>query len=165
VIGGEPRNADDAYRSLTSGKIEPAAATDTLADGLRATLCPLTFSILRERADEVSLVTEEEIVQAMLLLWERAKVVVEPSGAVAAAPALFRKISYRSSIGRQSFGGNAILQKFGAGESNSIGIWNPSGISREGRTTLHATFSFVPECSSTKRVSGGKLCFRINIAP
>src|SRR5271169_3372259 len=51
VIGGEPCNADDAHRSLASGKIEPAAATETMADGLRATLCPLTFSILRERVD------------------------------------------------------------------------------------------------------------------
>ena len=92
VIGAEPRNADDASRSLASGKIELAATTETIADGLRATLCPLTFSILRERVDEVSLVSEDEIVQAMLLLWERTKQIVEPSGAVAAAPALFRKI-------------------------------------------------------------------------
>jgi threonine dehydratase len=107
VIGGEPRNADDVYRSLASGKIEPAAATETMADGLRATLCPLTFSILRERVDEVSLVTEEEIVQAMLLLWERAKLVVEPSGAVAAAPALFRKIGMTGKkIGIILSGGN-----------------------------------------------------------
>jgi threonine dehydratase len=112
VIGGEPRNADDAYRSLASGKIEPAAATETIADGLRATLCPLTFSILRERVDEVSLVTEEEIVQAMLLLWERAKFVVEPSGAVAAAPALFRKINAAGKkIGIILSGGNLDLRK------------------------------------------------------
>jgi threonine dehydratase len=111
VIGGEPRNADDAYRSLASGKIEPAAATDTMADGLRATLCPLTFSILCERVDEVSLVTEEEIVQAMLLLWERAKVVVEPSGAVAAAPALLRKIGAAGKkIGIILSGGNLDLR-------------------------------------------------------
>src|SRR5271155_3625253 len=71
IIGGEPGNPDDAYRSLTSGKIEPAATTETMADGLRAVLCPLTFSILRERLDHVSLVTEDEIVQAMLLLWDR----------------------------------------------------------------------------------------------
>jgi len=112
VIGGEPRNADDAYRSLASGKIEPAAATETMADGLRATLCPLTFSILRERVDEVSLVTEEEIAQAMLRLWERAKFVVEPSGAVAAAPALFRKINAAGKkIGIILSGGNLDLRK------------------------------------------------------
>jgi threonine dehydratase len=93
VAGGEPRNADDAYRSLASGKLEPAAKTETIADGLRATLCPLTFSILRERVDEIVPVSEDEIVEAMRLIWERMKIVVEPSGAVAAAPALFRKIS------------------------------------------------------------------------
>jgi threonine dehydratase len=112
VIGGEPRNADDVHRSLASGKIEPAASTETMADGLRATLCPLTFSILRERVDEVSLVTEEEIVQAVLLLWERTKLVVEPSGAVAAAPALFRKInSAGKKIGIILSGGNLDLRK------------------------------------------------------
>lgn len=92
VIGGEPANADDAARSLASGKIEPVSKAHTMADGLRAGLVPLTFGILRERVDEVSLVTEEEIVAAMLLLWERMKIVVEPSGAVAAAPVLNRKI-------------------------------------------------------------------------
>ena len=92
LVGGEPRNADDAYRSLASGKIQAAASTETMADGLRATLSPLTFSILRSLVDEISLVSEDEIVSSMLLLWERTKLVVEPSGAVAAAPALNRKI-------------------------------------------------------------------------
>ena len=112
VIGGEPRNADDAYRSLASGKIELPAGTETMADGLRATLCPLTFSILRERVDEVSLVSEDEIVQAMLLLWERTKQIVEPSGAVAAAPALFRKVGAAGKkIGIILSGGNLDLRK------------------------------------------------------
>src|SRR5580704_9819637 len=112
VIGGEPRNADDAYRSLAAKKIEAAATTETMADGLRATLCPLTFSILREKADEISLVSEEEIVQAMLLLWERTKLVVEPSAAVAAAPALFHKIGAAGKkIGIVLSGGNLELRK------------------------------------------------------
>jgi len=111
VIGAEPRNADDAYRSLASGKIERAANTETMADGLRATLCPLTFSILREQVDEVALVSEDEIVQAMLLLWERTKQIVEPSGAVAAAPALFRKIGAPGKkIGIILSGGNLDLR-------------------------------------------------------
>lgn len=54
VVGAEPKNADDAYRSLAAGKIEPAAKTMTIADGLRAILCSLTFSILRERVDEIA---------------------------------------------------------------------------------------------------------------
>lgn len=112
VIGGEPKNADDAYRSMASGKIEPAATTETIADGLRATLCPLTFSILRERLDEVSLVAEEEIVSTMLLLWERAKIVVEPSGAVAAAPVLLRRIRAEGKkVGVILSGGNLDLQQ------------------------------------------------------
>jgi threonine dehydratase len=92
VIGAEPKNADDAYRSLASGHIEPAAPTETIADGLRATLCPLTFSILRRYVDEIALVTEEEIMGTMKLLWERLKLVVEPSGAVSAAIVLSKKI-------------------------------------------------------------------------
>lgn len=93
VIGCEPRNADDAARSLAAGKIQPAATSKTMADGLRATLAPRTFEILRRLVDQVALVSEEEIVAAMRLLWDRLKIVVEPSGAVAAAPALFRQIA------------------------------------------------------------------------
>jgi threonine dehydratase len=112
VVGGEPRNADDAYRSMASGKIEPAAKTETIADGLRATLCPLTFSILRERVDEIWLVAEEEIVSTMMLLWERAKIVVEPSGAVAAAPVLLRRIKAEGKkVGVILSGGNVDLER------------------------------------------------------
>jgi threonine dehydratase len=111
VIGGEPLNADDAYRSLKSGKIEDAATGETMADGLRATLCPLTFSILREHVNEICRVSEDEIARSMLMLWERMKIVVEPSGAVAAAPALFRKISKPGKrIGIILSGGNLDLR-------------------------------------------------------
>jgi threonine dehydratase len=111
VVGGEPLNADDAYRSLKSGKIEPAAGDETIADGLRATLCPLTFSILRENVDEICRVSEDEIVRSMLMLWERLKIVVEPSGAVAAAPALWRKIAAPGKkIGIILSGGNLDLR-------------------------------------------------------
>jgi threonine dehydratase len=112
LVGGEPRNADDAYRSLASGKIQAAAQSETMADGLRATLSPLTFSILQSLVNEISLVSEEEIVAAMLLLWERTKQVVEPSGAVAAAPALNRKIRAEGKkIGIILSGGNLDLRK------------------------------------------------------
>jgi threonine dehydratase len=111
VIGGEPLNADDAYRSLKSGKIEAAAGEETMADGLRATLCPLTFSILRAQVDEISRVSEEEIAEAMRMLWERMKIVVEASGAVAAAPALGRKIAGAGKrIGIILSGGNLDLR-------------------------------------------------------
>lgn len=112
VVGAEPKNADDASRSLASGKIEPAAKTETIADGLRAVLCPLTFSILRRNVDEIALVTEEEILATMRLLWERMKLIVEPSGAVSAAAAIHGKIAARGKrIGIVLSGGNLDLDQ------------------------------------------------------
>jgi threonine dehydratase len=112
VAGCEPQNADDAFRSMQSGNIEPAARTETIADGLRATLCPLTLSILRERVDEILPVSEEEIVAGMKMIWERMKIVIEPSAAVAAAPALMGKIDKRHRrIGVILSGGNLDLGK------------------------------------------------------
>jgi threonine dehydratase len=112
VVGSEPRNADDAYRSMASGKIEPGSPNETMADGLRATLCPLTFSILKEHVDRISLVEEEEIASTMLLLWERLKLVVEPSGAVAAAPALLGRIgAHGRKVGIILSGGNLDVRK------------------------------------------------------
>jgi threonine dehydratase len=113
VIGCEPKNADDAFRSLASGKLEPAAKAETIADGLRATLCPLTFSILRDRVDQIETVCEDEIVNAMRTLWERLKIVVEPSGAVAAAPALLRRLGAAKSarVGIILSGGNVDLSQ------------------------------------------------------
>jgi threonine dehydratase len=110
VIGCEPAQADDAARSLAAGKLEPASPGTTIADGLRATLCPRTLAILQRTADGITLVAEEEIVAAMRLLWERLKLVVEPSGAVAAAPALFRQIGGEGrKIGIVLSGGNVDL--------------------------------------------------------
>ncbi|HWG59099.1 MAG TPA: pyridoxal-phosphate dependent enzyme [Candidatus Acidoferrales bacterium] len=117
VVGAEPLNADDASRSLKSGAIAAAATTHTIADGLRATLCPLTFGVLRKHVDQVSLISEEEIVSTMLLLWERLKLIVEPSGAIAAAPALLRRIGAEGrKIGVILSGGNLDLNAlpFGA---------------------------------------------------
>jgi len=110
VVGAEPKNADDAYRSLASGRIQPAAKNETIADGLRATLCELTFSILRERLDEVVLVSEVEIVEAMRLVWERMKLIIEPSAAVAAAAVLCGKLhAHGKKIGVVLSGGNLDL--------------------------------------------------------
>lgn len=88
VFGGEPARADDAYRSLTSGTLQSLDSSDTIADGLRASLAPRTFAILRKHLDRVLLVTEEEIIAAMRLVWERMKIIIEPSSAVAIAPLL-----------------------------------------------------------------------------
>jgi threonine dehydratase len=92
VIGCEPANADDAARSFMSGQIEPGSMKFTIADGLRATLSPRTFAILRERVDSILLATEEEILQTMHLITEHLRCTVEPSGAVAASPALHHQI-------------------------------------------------------------------------
>ena len=92
VIGCEPNNADDAARSMASGKIEPASIQFTIADGLRATLSARTFAILRERVDRILLAAETEIVKTMRLITEHLRITVEPSGVVAAAPALHHQI-------------------------------------------------------------------------
>lgn len=88
VFGCEPAKADDTYRSLATGTLQSLDASDTIADGLRASLAPRTFAILRRHLDRVLLVTEEEIIAAMRLIWERMKIIIEPSSAVAIAPLL-----------------------------------------------------------------------------
>ena len=85
VIAVEPANADDAYRSIKLGKILPSVNPNTIADGLRTQLGELTFEIIRRHVNRIVLVEEIEILQAMRILWERMKLVVEPSGAVSLA--------------------------------------------------------------------------------
>lgn len=82
VYGAEPAWADDAYRSLKSGKIEPPERYDTVADGLRTSLGNLNFPIIQSKLREMLLVTEEQILLAQRKIVERAKLVVEPSAAV-----------------------------------------------------------------------------------
>ena len=88
IIGCEPARADDAYRSLTTGTLESLESSDTIADGLRASLSPRTFAILRRYVDRVLLVSEEEIISTARLVWERMKIIIEPSSSVALAPLL-----------------------------------------------------------------------------
>jgi len=88
LYGCEPAKADDAYRSMKTGTLQSLEASDTIADGLRASLAPRTFRILRELLSGVLLVTDEEIIGAMRLIWERLKVITEPSSAIALAPLL-----------------------------------------------------------------------------
>ena len=82
VIGGEPKNVDDAYRSLQSGKIEYNKSTNTIADGLRTFLGDRNFPIIKENVERIIRVEEQEIVEAMKLVWERMKIIIEPSSAV-----------------------------------------------------------------------------------
>ena len=88
VFGCEPAQADDAYRSLETGTLQTLDSSNTIADGLRASLSPRTFAILRENVSAILLVTEQEIVAATRLVWERMKIIIEPSSAVAIAPLL-----------------------------------------------------------------------------
>jgi threonine dehydratase len=88
VFGCEPERADDAYRSLKIGKLQHLETSDTIADGLRASLTARTFAILQRRVDGILLVSEDEIVTTMRLVWERMKIAIEPSSAVALAPLL-----------------------------------------------------------------------------
>jgi threonine dehydratase len=85
VFGGEPTQAADAHESLRRGILVTSMTPDTIADGLRAQLSARTYGILRAHAVEVLLASEDEIVYAMRLIWDRLKLVVEPSGAVALA--------------------------------------------------------------------------------
>ena len=88
IIGAEPAGADDAFRSLAAGRIIPQTAPDTVADGLLTSLGERNFAIIKSLVDEVLLVDDPGIIEAMRLIWTRTKQVVEPSGAVAVATIL-----------------------------------------------------------------------------
>jgi threonine dehydratase/serine racemase len=114
VIAAEPRGADDAARSLAAGARLPQNGPDTLADGLLTSLGELTWPILRDEVERVVTVLEDEIVVAMRLLWERAKLPVEPSAAVALAAVLseeFRAVPGAARVGIILSGGNVDLTR------------------------------------------------------
>ena len=93
VIGVEPVAANDAALSLAAGKRVEIAPPDTIADGLRVPqLGELTFSIIRQNVEQVALVSDAEIRDAVKWLLLRMKILVEPSGAATAAAALFKKL-------------------------------------------------------------------------
>lgn len=107
VIGGEPFNVDDAYRSLKSGKIEYNETTNTIADGLRTFLGDKNFPIIKENVERIIRVEESDIIQAMKLVWERMKIIIEPSSAVAFAAVLKEKEQFKGKeIGVIISGGN-----------------------------------------------------------
>ncbi|QHL87018.1 pyridoxal-phosphate dependent enzyme [Nibribacter ruber] len=112
VVGGEPFGADDAYRSLQSGLIESNETTNTIADGLRTQLGDINFPIIKEHVEKIIRVEEKEIVAAMRLIWERLKIVIEPSSAVAFAALLKEKQSYAGKkVGIILSGGNVDVTK------------------------------------------------------
>jgi threonine dehydratase len=112
VVAGEPEGAADAILSLRSGKIEKAPFVNTLADGLLTNLGSKTFPLIRDYVQDILAVSDEEIVEAMRFLWERMKLVVEPSGAVSLAAVIKNKDLF---VGKKTgiilTGGNVDLGK------------------------------------------------------
>jgi threonine dehydratase len=88
VFGCEPERADDAFRSLKTGVLQTQESSDTIADGLRASLSQRTFTIIRNFVEAILLVSEQEIIDTKSLVGQRMKIVIEPSSAVALAPLL-----------------------------------------------------------------------------
>ena len=112
VIGGEPFEVDDAYRSLQSGKIESNATTNTIADGLKTQLGDINFPIIQQHVDRIIRVKETEIIAAMRLLWERMKLVTEASSAVALAALIKEREHFvGKKVGIIISGGNVDLGK------------------------------------------------------
>lgn len=94
VIGSEPENVNDAYLSFQKGEIDCGDPRPTLADGLRTCVGQKTFAIIKEKVSDVQTVTEEQMIQAMKLVWERMKILIEPSCAVPLAAILANKDVY-----------------------------------------------------------------------
>jgi threonine dehydratase len=112
IYGAEPLLADDAARSLHSGSLQPALPPATIADGLLTSLCERTFTVLRENVTDVLTVTEDQIVEAMRLIWERMKIVIEPSSAVPLAAVLANSTLFSGKrVGVILSGGNVDLAK------------------------------------------------------
>lgn len=112
VLGAEPAQADDAARSLASGRVEPLPTTTTIADGLRTTLSPRTLAALRAHVEAIGTCSEDAIVRAMRLIWERMKLVIEPSSAVPLACLLEGTLPLRGArVGVLLSGGNVDLDR------------------------------------------------------
>jgi threonine dehydratase len=109
VFGCEPERADDAFRSIASGTLQSQDSSDTIADGLRASLAPRTFAILRRNVEGILLVSEEEIISSARLVWERMKIIIEPSSAVAIAPLLKPGVVASLNLPKRADGGTPKL--------------------------------------------------------
>jgi len=112
VYGAEPEGADDAYRSFHEKKLIPSVNPKTIADGLLTSVGEINFRIIQRKTNEIVTVSERGIVRAMRMIWERMKIIVEPSGAVPLAAILENKFEYRGKkIGIILSGGNVDLEK------------------------------------------------------
>ena len=112
VIGAEPKGADDAFRSIRDGVIYPSINPKTICDGLLTQLSERTFNIITEFVSEIITVDEESIIAAMKLIWERMKIIVEPSGAVTLAAVINNKEKFEDkNVALILSGGNVDLEK------------------------------------------------------
>jgi len=110
VIAAEPAGADDAYRSFQAKKIIPSVNPKTIADGLLTSLGERNFAIISEKVDDIVTVSEEKIVEAMRMIWERMKIIIEPSSAVPLAAILENKVDIQNQkVGIILSGGNLDL--------------------------------------------------------
>ena len=100
VIAAEPAGADDAYRSLQAGHILPSVHPKTIADGLLTSLGELTFAIIQQHVEQIVTVSEEAIIRAMRTVWERLKIIIEPSAAVPIGALLEQHIDLRGTTPR-----------------------------------------------------------------
>jgi threonine dehydratase len=117
IYGAEPALADDAARSFHTGVLQPPLPPKTIADGLLTSLCERTFTAIKENVDDILTVTEEQIIEAMRLVWERMKIIIEPSSAVPLAAVLAKNSLF---AGKKVViiisGGNADLSKLPFGQ-------------------------------------------------
>jgi threonine dehydratase len=112
VIAAEPKGADDAFLSFRDGYIHPSVHPQTIADGLLTSLGEMTFAVIRQNVDEILTASEESIVAAMRMIWERMKIIIEPSSAVPLAVVMENKEKFAGQkIGIILSGGNVELTK------------------------------------------------------
>ena len=111
IYGAEPEGADDAYRSFKSGTLQQNATVNTIADGLRTNLGDKTFDIIQRELDDVFTVSEQAILAALRLVWERMKIIIEPSCAVPLAAILSHPEAFSGKrVGVILTGGNVDLE-------------------------------------------------------
>jgi len=112
IYAAEPENADDVYRSFKAGEIIEDDAPNTIADGLKVSMRPRTWHFVSNFVTDVLLVSEQDIIDAMYLIWQRMKIVVEPSSAVALASIIKNKELFQGKrVGVILTGGNVDLRK------------------------------------------------------
>ncbi len=113
VVACEPKGADDAYKSFAAGEIIPSVNPQTIADGLLTSLGTRNFPIIRDFVSEIVTVSEESIVAAMKLIYQRMKIVIEPSSAVPLAAIIEKKIDVSGlNVGVVLSGGNIDIENF-----------------------------------------------------